>query len=124
MAMLAAPFFASADSDKEWSEEEKALLCKNYIGEIFGKPVSIIDHYKTDEGGRVYVKYIRKADNQEWRYACAVHPDNIIWSGWLDYEKKWGRWRNEDRVTLDYNSTQNTVYFKHPHHDAVTVNLD
>ena len=91
---------------------------------MFGKPVSIVNHYKTDDSGQVYVKYIREADNKEWRYVCGVHPDNIIWSGWLDYEKQWGRWRNEDRVTLDYNSTENTVSFKHPHHDAVTVNLD
>lgn len=88
--------------DRVWSISEKANLCKAYIGSMFNQPAQIIDHYKTDEKGLVYVKYKRPSDSSEWRYVCEITGSSMIWTAWLKYESRWGRWREEDRVSLHY----------------------
>lgn len=98
------------ETKKELAISEKAALCKAYIGEIFGKPAASIDNYKNSEG-LVYVRYIRSSDSTAWSYVCDVSGDSMVWAGWLHDSQSWGRWRNEDKVTLKYNDTSKKMAF-------------
>lgn len=90
------------------ANNQKAEICKNYIGSIFGRSPNIIEHYDTDDQGFIYVKYARKSDNSLWRYRCNFSPDNrqIIWSGFILPDQVWGRWRDEDTVTITYDDSK------------------
>lgn len=41
-----------------------------------------------------------------WSYSCDVDSNSMVWSGYLNDAEKWGRWRSEDRVFLEYGSTK------------------
>ncbi|MDD1795161.1 hypothetical protein LRP50_18695 [Enterovibrio sp. ZSDZ42] len=90
---------------------EKAMLCKAYIGQLFSKPINIIDNYKNQDG-LVYVRYIRPSDYTAWSYVCDVSSGNMLWAAWQVDTQEWGRWRFEDEVKLNYNKEGNKVNFK------------
>ncbi|HFQ5319113.1 TPA: hypothetical protein ACGUXP_004496 [Vibrio vulnificus] len=106
-------FLSGGKPEKELVTSEKVTLCKAYIGKLFGKPICIIDNYKNSDG-LVYVRYVRPSDNTAWSYVCDVSNGEMIWAGWLSDEQRWGRWRNEDRVTLKYDETTNKMSFYMP----------
>ncbi|TGA68175.1 hypothetical protein VFES401_14840 [Aliivibrio fischeri] len=101
---------SGGEQDKELVTSEKSQLCKAYIGGLFGKPTSIIDNYKNAEG-LVYVRYIRSSDHTAWSYVCDVSGGKMVWAGWLADSQSWGRWRYEDEVKLNYNSTSKKMAF-------------
>lgn len=98
------------------ANNQKAEICKSYIGSIFGRSPNIIEHYDTDDQGFVYVKYARKSDNSLWRYRCNFSPDNrqVIWSGFILPDQVWGRWRDEDTVTITYDDSKKLATFDIP----------
>lgn len=115
LAILVSVMILFARSEgRNWSTNEKVSLCKAYIGSMFGKPTSIIHHYMTDKKGRVYVRYKRPADGMIWSYSCEVKGSSMIWSGFLNYSDKWGRWREEDRVSIKYRADRNMALFTSP----------
>lgn len=97
--------FFGGDKDVELSTKNKTDLCKEYIGSLFHKPVSIINNYK-NENGITYVRYIRSSDSSTWTYKCDVQSKHMLWAAWLIDEKKWGRWRYEDEVKLNYSKSK------------------
>ena len=73
-----------------------------------------MNHYKTDENGLIYIKYIRQDDNTTWSNVCSIEKASMIWAGWIkdeDTQGYWGRWREEDRVQLHYDETSKTISF-------------
>ncbi|WP_217535547.1 hypothetical protein [Vibrio cholerae] len=104
---------SSGEAEKELDTSEKVILCKAYIGKLFGRPENIIDNYKNSDG-LVFVRYIRASDNTAWSYACEVSGGRMIWAAWLTDEQRWGRWRYEDEVTLKYDETTKKMSFFMP----------
>ncbi len=92
------------------SIENKVKICKAYIGNLFGRPTSIIDNYSVVKNN-IYVKYIRSVDNTTWKYVCHVKDDSMVWATWFDDVQEWGRWRYEDQVGLIFSSSKETVSF-------------
>jgi hypothetical protein len=109
-ALLLVGMLSGGEQDKELVTSEKSQLCKAYIGGLFGKPISIIDNYKNSEG-LVYVRYIRSSDHTAWSYVCDISGGKMVWAGWLFDSQSWGRWRYEDEVKLNYNSTSMKMAF-------------
>lgn len=106
------------------SEKDKAKVCKVYIGHLFSKPSSIINHYKTDDNGNVYVKYVRPDDKTTWQYVCDISRSKITWAGWHSDTQKWGRWRQEDTTSFTYDEPKQVVKFTMKHtNKSVTVRL-
>ena len=101
---------------------QKGKLCRHYIGKIMGRNPFIINHYKTVEG-LVYVQYVRANDNTTWSYVCDVSSKSIVWAAFLNYEREWGRWRQEDRAALLFDKESNTVRMAIPERTPITVNL-
>ncbi len=95
----------------ELSPLTKVALCREYIGEIFGRPVDIIKGAIIKDGS-IYVGYVREEDRTSWVYSCDFHNNKMVWAGWFNDEKKLGRWRSEDEVTLNFNSESNSVSFR------------
>lgn len=95
----------------ELSPLTKVELCREYIGEIFGRPVDIIKGSVLKDGS-IFVGYVREEDSTSWIYSCNFYDNKMVWAGWFDDEKKLGRWRNEDEVTLQYDSASNLVSFR------------
>lgn len=98
-------------SQKNLTEADMSKICKSYIGNIFSKPISIINNYKT-KGSLVYVSYIRRADNSKWSYVCDLSGNKITWASWFSDTAEWGRWRTEYEAELTYDETNNTVSFE------------
>ncbi|ABU70897.1 hypothetical protein [Vibrio campbellii] len=99
------------NSGKEYLDVEKSKICKSYIGQIFSKPIGIIQNYK-NEDGLTYVRYTRSSDSTRWSYVCDISNDQIVWAAWLNDSNKWGRWRQEDKTNLTYDKDKNEVSFK------------
>lgn len=95
----------------ELSPLTKVALCREYIGETFGKPVDIIKGSVLKDGS-IFVGYVREEDSTSWMYSCNFYDNKMVWAGWFDDEKKLGRWRTEDEVTLQYNDASNSVSFR------------
>lgn len=93
----------------QWTTQQKATLCKQYISGLMGRPTSIMSHYQTDDSGQVYIKYTRTDDGTQWRYACAVDNNRIVWASYLNDTGEWGRWRNEDAAKLQIDSDKKIV---------------
>ncbi|HCZ9540440.1 TPA: hypothetical protein O4H64_004117 [Vibrio alginolyticus] len=107
--------FASVNSGaKDYTTTQKTKLCKTYISQLFHRPVSIIRFDREDSQGLIYVDYIRRDDNTKWSYVCEIDSRNetMVWAGWLSDSKKWGRWRTEDKVALNYDQKSNATEFK------------
>ncbi|MEQ6889186.1 hypothetical protein ABE957_10925 [Halomonas sp. CS7] len=102
-------------------EKDKVVLCKKYIGYIFSRPTDIISHDRTDDAGLIYVSYIRQNDNTLWKNVCDVNSRDIVWAGWMKGAGEWGRWREEDRSQLVYNSDENAVEFTVPMYEEKLV---
>ncbi|RVT45306.1 hypothetical protein EMM73_13705 [Rheinheimera sediminis] len=100
----------SSDNSKTLSQNEMAKVCKAYIGEIFGKPTSIIENYKNQDG-LTYVRYTRNADNTRWSYVCDMSNSSIAWAAWMSDTQEWGRWRYEDETKLSYDQSTNSISF-------------
>ncbi|MEZ8081903.1 hypothetical protein [Enterovibrio norvegicus] len=82
------------------SDTDKITLCKSYIANIFHRQPSVYSHYKTDEEGLIYVRFIRPNDGTLWVNRCKITSENMLWSTYLKDDKKWGRWRVEDKANL------------------------
>ena len=95
---------------KDYLTYDKARLCKAYIGSMFGKSTSIIQNYK-NEDNLTYVRYVREEDKQTFSYVCEINNNTMIWAAYLNDTQKWGRWRTEDQVDLNYNKEKNTTSF-------------
>ncbi|MCA1928701.1 hypothetical protein [Rheinheimera sp.] len=100
----------SSGNSKTLSQNEMAKVCKAYIGEIFGKPTSIIENYKNQDG-LTYVRYTRNVDNTRWSYVCDMSNGSIAWAGWMNDTQEWGRWRYEDETKLSYDQSTNSISF-------------
>lgn len=81
----------------KWNQADKGVMCRHYIGAQFGKSPNIIRTYNTNSSDLVYVKY-STAPNKEYRFACDVWSNTIVWYGWVG--GKWGRERTEDRAKI------------------------
>ncbi|EOX1774580.1 MULTISPECIES: hypothetical protein [Vibrio] len=101
------------EPEKQLVTSEKVTLCKAYIGEMFGKPVSIIDNYKNSDG-LIYVRYVRASDKTSWSYVCDVSGGRMVWAGWMNDTQNWGRWRFEDEVKLNYDNNSKKMVFMMP----------
>lgn len=105
---------SSNDTDKnntlKITEKSKVELCKAYIGTLFGVNTSSINHYRSSDG-IFYVKYIRNMDKSEWRYACDITGNVMVWTGWLTDKNDWGRWRFEDEVTINASEDGKNLFF-------------
>jgi len=109
------------DKDVELNTKNKTDLCKAYIGALFHQPVSIIYNYK-NENGIIYVRYTRPSDFSAWTYKCDVQSGHMSWAGWLTDVQKWGRWRYEDEVKLNY--SKNKVSFNSPNtNKKIEINI-
>ncbi|MEZ8188224.1 hypothetical protein ACED29_20660 [Shewanella sp. 5S214] len=99
----------SSQSNKHWTELEKVSLCKAYIADQFGKPLDIMKLQRVGNQGLIYISYTRPQDNTEWDYVCQVDSSSMVWAGWVD--GTWGRWRQEDKVSISYNLQTKTASF-------------
>ncbi|MCC4799831.1 hypothetical protein BCT30_02035 [Enterovibrio norvegicus] len=108
---LEVPTYYASEAYKELALSEKSKLCKAYIGQLFSKPVSIIDNYKNQDD-LIFVRYIRSSDQTAWSYVCEVSDERMVWAGWLTDTQEWGRWRFEDEVTLKYDNGTNKITFR------------
>jgi hypothetical protein len=113
LVVVCAVIFAISKSNTpiNWTGDDKGKVCKAYIAELFGRPTSIMNHYKTDENGFIYIKYMRQNDQTTWRNVCSIQDSSMIWAGWMDNKNDWGRWREEDRVELHYDKKSDTITF-------------
>lgn len=113
----------SSDPVPEWTESQKASLCKYYVGSIFSKSPRIIYHYRTDSNGLVYVKYNRPSDDSTWKYVCEINKNSMRWAAFSNFTGDWGRWRNEDRVSISYSSDSDEAYFVSTNKKKISVSF-
>tara|TARA_R110001592_G_scaffold156208_1_gene386488 strand:- start:2084 stop:2524 length:441 start_codon:yes stop_codon:yes gene_type:complete len=111
VAILVSLFSNSKSND--FTSLQKTRLCKAYIGDLFNKPTSSIRKFK-EEGDLIYVTYVRHSDKSEWFYVCDVSSKSMVWTGWLEDKRDWGRLREEDRVKLNVDKNAEKVTFIGP----------
>jgi hypothetical protein len=83
------------------SSKNKVFVCRAFISNAYGKPISIINHKKTDANGVVYVGY-KRSDGTLWDYGCRVNSSTAVYSAWIKDSQKWGRWRDDEKATFSY----------------------
>jgi hypothetical protein len=106
--LIAVLFIDSSSTEvKDLTANDKVKLCKSYVGALFGKPTGAISHYKTD-GSHIYVSYFTNNRSEQWKYACSVKQNEMLWAGWFSDRGEWGRWRYEDTVKLQYHDQKIT----------------
>ncbi len=126
LIILSSLIISACDGNKykhfvdDLSLNEKSLLCKTYIGVIFGRSPEIMD--STATGSNVIeVTYIRDTDKSVWNNRCQFNADMMVWSSWIISEQKWGRWRTEDQVKLEYNKEIEEIMFYLPRYGEVKI---
>ena len=104
---------ATISNKIEISEENKLRLCKSYIGSLFGRTTRIMSG-NSFGNGYFEVQYTRQYDSTTWKYKCTIKNGSITWAAWLKHERRWGRWRNEDRVNYTYEHENKRIKYEHP----------
>lgn len=101
---------------QSWSKDQKVKLCKAYIGSMFAKPVEAIHYREADSANFITVEYVRNSDRTIWINACDfVNGGNSMeWRAYQSLYNEWGRWRTEDRVSINYNEQSNVASFVSP----------
>lgn len=91
---------SSFDAYSDLNERQKVKICKNYIGDLFGRSPSIMrTGIKKDDGGFfVEIIYNRSSDNSRWNNICHINGNTIVWAAVHDGEL--GRWRFEDEERI------------------------
>jgi len=79
---------ATADTGGTFSQEQ---ICKATIAKIMGRAPKSMKVSK-NEGGVVYLYYIRQNDKSKWTYRCKLEGNqSVVWA------TETGRWRTDPR---------------------------
>lgn len=85
--------FAALSVSTYASEFSRADVCKAAISIEMGKDTVSMKTKKA--GDTPVISYVRSNDLQEFTYRCKFIDSDVIWSGYLNDEREWGRWRDD-----------------------------
>ncbi|MCQ9423462.1 hypothetical protein NRB16_08000 [Pseudomonas sp. LJDD11] len=105
------------------AEFTPAEICKATISVEFGRDVKIMKAKMA--GDNPEVSYSRD-DGDSFKYQCQVSSDTVVWRGFLNDTRSWGRWRTRysegdslltyriesSSLTIDSNQAESKTFSK------------
>ena len=104
LALIVVGYSASVLAGENGAFDENKI-CKAGIAKIMGRNPAIIK-IDREEGGSIFLSYVRQDDQTKWKFKCKIENSRIIWGA------DNGRWRThsaDSKVTFKVSNNSITV---------------